>query len=211
MAPDPRFRKVLRIVCLAILPSLIVAWTLTVTATINAFGSKDWLSYTGEHAPRKVDAILVLGAGVDHDRPSAVYEARLRHAVELFHSGVAPVLVFTGGLGSGDRLSEGEVGRDYAIAHGVPASAILLEVRSRTSLQNLLEAKRVIDRAGVGHNVALVSDPHHLLRASLMAKNLGFIPWPSPSPHTRYRSLTSKTPALLREAYFLHHFTLFGE
>ena len=68
-----------------------------------------------------------------------------------------------------------------------------------------------IECAGVGHNVALVSDPHHLLRASLIAKKLGLIPWPSPSPHTRYRSLKSKTPAVLREAYFLHHFTLFGE
>jgi uncharacterized SAM-binding protein YcdF (DUF218 family) len=211
MALDPRFRKVLRYLCLAIVPALILAWTITVTVTIDAFGSKDWHSYNGEHAPRKVDVILVLGAGVDHDRPSAVYEARLRHAVELFHSGVAPVLVFTGGLGSGDRLSEGEVGRDYAIAHGVPAAAILFENRSRTTLQNLSEAKREIDHAGLGYRVALVSDPHHLLRASLMAKKLGFIPWPSPSPHTRYRSLTSKTPALLREAYFLHHFAIFGE
>lgn len=190
---------------------MILAWTLSVMATIEAFGSKDWLSYNGEHAPRKVDAILVLGAGVDHDRPSAVYEARLRHAVELFHAGVAPIIIFTGGLGSGDRLTEGEVGRDYAIAHGVPASAILFEDRSRTTLQNLSEAKREIEHAGFGYRVALVSDPHHLLRASLMANQLGLIAWSSPSPHTRYRSLSSKIPALLREAYFLHHFALFGK
>jgi uncharacterized SAM-binding protein YcdF (DUF218 family) len=204
-------RKILRRALLAILPAFILIWTVTVILTINAFGSKDWLSYNGKNAPRKVDSILVLGAGVDHDRPSLVYEARLRHAVELFHTGVAPIVVFTGGLGSGDRLSEGEVGKNYAIAHGVPASAILLEGRSRTTLQNLSEAKREIECAGVGHNVALVSDPHHLLRASLIAKKLGLIPWPSPSPHTRYRSLKSKTPAVLREAYFLHHFAIFGE
>lgn len=190
---------------------MLLAWIVSVTIVINAFGAKDWLSYNGSHGPRKVDSILVLGAGVDHDRPSPVYEARLRHAVDLFHSGVAPIVIFTGGLGSGDRVSEGEVGRDYAIAHGVPASAILIEVRSRTTLQNLSEAQRVTDLAGVGRRVALVSDPHHLLRATLMAKHQGYFPWPSPSPHTRYRSLNSKIPALLREVYFLHHFAIFGK
>ena len=210
MAPSSCSRRALRIILLVILPALILTWTVIATVTIDVFGSKDWLSYNRDHAPGRVDAIVVLGAGVDHDKPSPVYEARLRLAVELFHAGAATCIVFTGGIGADDRLSEGEVGRDYAIAHGVPAEAIHFEARSRTTWQNLREAKLVIDHAGCGNRVALVSDPHHLLRSSVMAKRTGLVPYPSPTPHSRYRSISSKLPALLREFYFLHHFALFG-
>jgi uncharacterized SAM-binding protein YcdF (DUF218 family) len=209
MVQSSRLRKILTRISLAIPPILILAWLFAVMAIIEGFGSKDWLSYNPERSPRQVDAILVFGAGVDYDRPSPVFEARLRHAVDLYQSGVAPVLIFTGGLGSGDLLAEGPVGRDYAVAHGVPPEAILLEDRSRTTLQNLAEAKRELAGAGVGQRVALVSDPHHLLRASLMANEVGLISWSSPTPHTRYRSISSRFPALLREVYFLHHFVAF--
>jgi uncharacterized SAM-binding protein YcdF (DUF218 family) len=206
MARQSRFfLKWLRIAGLILPPVLISGWIATVIIWIDAFGSRNWLS------TRKVDAIVVLGAGVDYDRPSPVYEARLRHAVDLHRSGVAPTLVFTGGTGIGDRLSEGEVGRDYALAHGVPSSAVLFEDTSHTTFQNLREARKELDRTASGRTIALVSDPHHLFRASLMASQSGLNPWPSGTPFTRFRSLSSRLPALLREAYFLHHYALFGQ
>lgn len=209
MVQSARLRRILTRIGLVVPPIVVLAWVTTVMAIIETFGSKDWLSYNPERTPRHVDAILVLGAGVDYDRPSPVFEARLRHAVDLYHSGVAPMLLLTGGRGVGDRFAEGPLGRDYAISHGVPSEAILFEDRSRTTLQNLEEAKRELALAGSGYRVALVSDPHHLFRASLMAKKAGLATWSSPTPHTRYRSLSSRLPALLREVYFLHHFVVF--
>ncbi|HRQ88746.1 MAG TPA: YdcF family protein [Bacteroidia bacterium] len=149
--------------------------------------------------------------GADGDRPSPVYEARLRHAVELHRAGVAPILIFTGGKGKGDLLVEGEVGRNYALAKGVPASAILIETRSRTTLENLKEARALIEAAAISEDIAIVSDPHHLLRAGWMAHGTGMRVWSSPTPYSRYRSASTRIPAILREVYFLHHYALFRQ
>ena len=70
---------------------------------------------------RPADAIVVMGAAQYDGRPSPVFAARLDHAVELYHAGVAPRLVVTGGKADGDRTTEAAIARAYAIARGVPA------------------------------------------------------------------------------------------
>ena len=57
----------------------------------------------------------------------------------------------------------------------------------------------------------LVSDPLHLKRASLMAKNLGIKHDPSATPTTRYQSLRTKLPFALRELYFYNHYKIFNQ
>ena len=59
------------------------------------------------------DAIVVFGAAEYSGRPSPVLRARLDHALELFHRGVAPVVITTGGAAADPTFSEGGVGRDY--------------------------------------------------------------------------------------------------
>ncbi len=39
---------------------------------------------------------------------------------DLFHRGVAPVVITTGGAAADPTFSEGGVGRDYLMHHGVP-------------------------------------------------------------------------------------------
>ena len=180
------------------------AWLVGVGSLVAGFGHS-------LHFDRPTEAIVVLGAGVEIDRPSPVFEARLRHAVDLYQAGSAPLLVFTGGIGTGDRLSEGEVGRQYALAAGVPPSAIRLETRSRTTYQNLEEAKRILDAEGIPRSIRIVSDPDHLLRATWMAHRLGLGAFHEATPHSRYRSWRTRLPFVAREVYFLHHFALFGE
>ena len=86
---------------------------------------------------RPVDAIVVLGAAQYDGRPSPVFEARLRHAVELWHTGIAKSFVVTGGKLPGDRTTEAAVARDYAVAHGVPAEAIFGEDEAHNTLDSL--------------------------------------------------------------------------
>src|SRR5213080_5563009 len=54
------------------------------------------------------DAIAVLGAAQYNGRPSPVFRARLDHAAALYQRGLAPVVLVTGGVGSGDTVSESE-------------------------------------------------------------------------------------------------------
>src|SRR5216110_4146917 len=74
---------------------------------------------------RSADAIAVLGAAQYNGRPSPVFRARLDHAAALYQRGLAPVVLVTGGVGSGDTVSESEVGRRYLLKAGLPDGAVV--------------------------------------------------------------------------------------
>src|SRR5690349_5838067 len=70
-------------------------------------------------------AIAVLGAAQYNGRPSPVFRARLDHAATLYQRGLAPVVLVTGGVGTGDTVSESEVGRRYLTKAGLPENAVV--------------------------------------------------------------------------------------
>lgn len=121
---------------------------------------------------RPSDAIVVLGAAQYVGRPSPVLRARLDHAIDLYHRGVAPHLVLTGGVGEGDTTSEAAVGRRYALKHGVPDSALLTEEHGRTTTESLYAVADILHQRG-DSQVVLVSDPFHMLRLRIIAGRLG--------------------------------------
>lgn len=129
---------------------------------------------------RQVDAIVVLGAAQFNGKPGGVFEARLRHAVALYQAGVAPYLVVTGGKLPGDRTTEAATARSWAIAHGVPADAILGENRGRTTLESLEGVEAIFRERGFTSGV-FVSDRTHMLRVLRMATDLGIESWGSPT------------------------------
>ena len=124
--------------------------------------------------------------------------------------GEAATIIFTGGFGDDASHAESEVGASYAMADGVPKSAILTETVSQTTRQNLVEAKRLMGASGL-RSAIIVSDPLHLKRASLMANKLGISAVTSPTPTSRYRSVKTKLGFLLREVYFYNHYALTGK
>lgn len=52
------------------------------------------------------------------------------------------------------------------------------------------------------HTAIIVSDPMHMKRAMLMAKDYGIESYSSPTPTTKYIGLKSKLPFLAREEFF---------
>ncbi len=147
---------------------------------------------------RATSCVIVLGAAVWGDAPSPVYEARLRWAVGRASSGAR--LVLTGGIGEGDSKSEAAVGRDYAIAHGVDVGRVVIEERSTTTAENLANAAPLV---GADETCALVSDPLHLPRALVLARDAGVRVFPSATPHTRYVSTGPRARMLFSEAWYL--------
>ncbi len=116
-------------------------------------------------------AIVVLGARVRPDgRPSAALERRMRVAISLYQAGVAPRLLLSGG--GRQAMPEAEVMRQLALAAGVPDSALLIEPRSRTTLENATETARLLSVAGP-RTVVLVTDSYHALRARLLFRIAG--------------------------------------
>ncbi|MGB3165282.1 MAG: YdcF family protein [Alteraurantiacibacter sp.] len=181
-------------------------------ALIGWFGAIGyWIAVGPQAKPNaRADVAIVLGAAVNGSEPSPVFRERIRHAIALHEAGRVERLLFTGGLGKGDAVAESGAARVYALAQGVPADAILVEARSATTRQNLVEAKGVMQREGIATAI-LVSDPLHMRRAMEMAEAMGLEAQASATPTTRYRSLATQAPFLLREIYFLHHFWLFGK
>jgi len=169
-----------------------------------------WIIYVGyrdQAAPS--DAIIVLGAAAYDARPSPVFEERIRHAIFLYQSGYAPRLIFTGGFGgSKARFAESQVARNYALRQGVPASVILIETRSRTTKQNLLEAKQLMAEEGIAQ-VIVVSDPLHMARALRLSRQLDIQARGSATPSSRFRSVRTRFHFLLKEVWFFHR-DLFG-
>jgi uncharacterized SAM-binding protein YcdF (DUF218 family) len=129
---------------------------------------------------RPADAIVVMGAAQYNGRPSPLFAARLDHAVELFHAGVAKHLIVTGGKADGDRTTEAATARAYAIAHGVPGDAILGEDASRTTLESIRAVGGLLREHGL-KDAVFVSDRPHMLRVLRMASDEGIAAWGSPT------------------------------
>ena len=156
------------------------------------------------------DAAVVLGAAVYGDRPSPVFVERIRHAVGLYRAGRVRMLVMTGGRDPGDRLSEAEAARDWAVRNGVPAAAILVEDRSRSTRENLAFAAPLLRAHGL-KRVLLVSDPLHMRRATGLARRIGLDAHPSPTETSRFVGWRSWTALLLSEGYHAALCRLRGE
>jgi uncharacterized SAM-binding protein YcdF (DUF218 family) len=149
---------------------------------VLAFG---WATFriwqTGNRDDRpKADAIVVLGAAQYDGRPSPVFRARLDHAVGLYEAGVARYLVVTGGKALGDRTTEAAAARAFALARGVPASAILVEDRGRTTLESL-HAVAALLRDHHLSSAVFVSDRTHMLRVLRIALDEGIAAFGSPT------------------------------
>ncbi len=129
---------------------------------------------------RPADAIVVLGAAQYDGRPSPVLEARLEHAVALWKEGIARWFVVTGGKLPADRTTEAAVARAYAIAHGVPESAIFGEDEAHNTLDSLAAVAVRMRERGL-RTAVLVSDPTHMLRTLRIAGDLGLEAFGSPT------------------------------
>ena len=161
-----------------VLLALVIGWAVTLLAVVRK-GRRD--------EARPAAAIVVLGAAQYVGRPSPVLRARLDHGIALWKRKLAPRIIFTGGRGEGDTISEAEVSRRYALQRGVPDSAIVLERRGRTTRESLRGVASIMGGAGwsgrraARREVILVSDPFHMLRLSILAQRLGLEPLTSPT------------------------------
>ena len=167
------------------------------------------LRYAAMSDDGPADAAIVLGAAVRTTGPSPVYVERINHAVALYRAGAVKYIIMTGGKGLGERMTEADAGRDQAIAAGVPAEAILTETLSRDTKENLDNVRPIVAAYGIDR-VLIVSDPLHMMRAMQIASDAGLDAAPSPTPTTRYRTLVSQIPMLIKETYFNLHYRILG-
>jgi uncharacterized SAM-binding protein YcdF (DUF218 family) len=142
------------------------------------------LHQAGQDETRTADAIVVFGAAEYDGRPSPVYKARLDHAAQLYHRGLAPMVITTGGAGGDPRFSEGEVGREYLKTLGVPDSQLFAETQSADTAESARRVSTIMYVNGM-HSCLAASDGYHIFRIKQMLGREGITVYGAPRPNSR--------------------------
>jgi uncharacterized SAM-binding protein YcdF (DUF218 family) len=162
-------------------------WPLWLLLAAIAYAAAVYRNVVAESARDELqpaDAIVVFGAAEYGGHPSPVFKARLDHAAELFRRRLAPLVIVTGGAGGDPQFSEGEVGRDYLRALGVPDRQLIAETQSPDTAES---ARRVatIMRTNSMKTCLAVSDGYHMFRVKRMLGREGMIVFGAPRPNSK--------------------------
>lgn len=124
--------------------------------------------------PAQGRRVLLFGKHAPRGRLDADFEARIARAAALWRMQPPEAMLLLGG-GSAAAASEAAIARDALLALGIPADApLVIEDRSRDTLQNLRNARALLPDDGPGdHCVTLLSSRYHLARCALFARGLG--------------------------------------
>jgi uncharacterized SAM-binding protein YcdF (DUF218 family) len=157
---------------------------------------------------RPADAIVVFGAAEYDGRPSPVYRARLDHAAQLYHRGLAPIVIITGGAGNDPHFSEGVVGREYLKTLGIPDSQLIAETQSPDTAESARRVSTIMYTNSM-HSCLAVSDGYHIFRIKQMLRREGVTVYGAPRPNSRPQSFWKRQESVWHEigsytAWMLH-------
>ncbi|RKG84376.1 YdcF family protein [Corallococcus terminator] len=171
--------------------------------TGGVFGLAWWVDRFGRREQAgPADALVVLGARVlPGGVPSGALVARVEQAAALYHRGVAPWLLLSGGVGV-HPPSEARVMLGLLVRAGVPAEACVLEEQSHSTDDNARFSGRVLRERGA-RRVVVVSDPYHLLRARQCFRREGWEVATSPAPIAGRMRAWDRCYWTVREAFAL--------
>lgn len=172
---------------------LLMVFAIGIAISIWNYGKVD------EKAP--ADVAIVLGAAISDGEVSPVYRERINHAITLYEEGTVDFIILTGGFGEGSYKSDSQVAKEYALSQDVPEERILIEEKSTITEENLEFSKEIMEENDL-ETAIIVSDPLHMKRAMLMAKDYNINALSSPTTTSMYKSLKTKIPFLLREEFF---------
>ena len=170
-----------------------------------------WRAAHDDDASRvdRADVIIVLGAAQYGGTPSPVFHGRWIMPSCLFQQGRADSVMVVGGRRPGDPTTEAQAGRDYLVAHGVPAGSAVAEPVGRTTYESLAGAATYMR----GHDMAsafLVSDPWHNARIKRMASDLGIQGYASATWTSAATSEDTRFSGYARETLAYLYYRVFG-
>ena len=157
---------------------LLLLLALCVLGAALAFGISGWMVLHERNAvlsaedqpPGDLDAILVLGCGLDADgAPKPMLHDRMTVAIDLYNKGWADKLLLSGDGTRAPDYDEPGAMETFALARGVPEEALILD---RAGVNTDASVRRARDEFGV-KRVVLVTQEYHLYRALYLAESYG--------------------------------------
>ena len=146
--------------------------------------------------------LVVLGKSLQQGEVDTEYTARLDRCFELYRAGRKPILIL-GGVSDSRYASEAEKGREYLLHKNVNAADILLEDASLHTLENLHNARAIIQQKSLDTAFVLITSRYHLKRSEVIANGLGMNPVLC-AAEDNFILTWRKVPRLLLEAFYIH-------
>ena len=118
-----------------------------------------------------VDAVIVLGAGVNGETPSAALWSRIRAAEDYLEIHPDVPVVLSGGQGAGEAIRRALWKEDRA-----ENARLLLEERSTNTAENFRFSKALLEEWGLDTGtatIAVVTNDFHCFRAHMIARRQG--------------------------------------
>lgn len=138
---------------------------------------------------RQGSSIVILSGGVKDiswaglsPAPSGSSLQRLIYGIGLYRRVAGSELLISGGSGDPEKpdLSEADAMRDVALSMGIPSDDILIENRSRNTLENVRALKDLL----ANKDIILVTSASHMYRAASMFEKMGVHVIPAPTGYT---------------------------
>ncbi len=157
--------------------------------------------FSKKYSEEVSDVIIVLGTRIENGKVSPLFKERINQGILLYQNGKAPYILFTGGQGKGQLETESAVAKKFAIDNGVPAEAIILDEKAKSTFQNLKYSKKIMYSMGF-KKALLVSDPYPIKRAMAFAQHFNLTAQPSPTQTSIIKGFIPKSIALVYETFF---------
>ena len=125
------------------------------------------------------DFLIILGCGLYPDgRPSSMLRNRMKAALRFYEeqleaSGKPAFLIASGGQGPDEVCSEAQAMKGWLTDQGLPEERLLMEDRSRSTEENMLFSKRIIESVRPGGLSAFCTTNFHAFRAGIKARRIG--------------------------------------
>jgi len=146
------------IACLTVLLAIIAGMFITTPWLLE--GLANYLVVSDK--PARVDAIVVLGGDANGER--------VAEAVRLYRQGYAPRLLMSGGP-LVYKMTYAAAMKKQAVEAGVPASAVLVQVQSRSTIEDAKYSLPII-RDHRFKSIILVTSPTHTRRAGRVFRKI---------------------------------------
>lgn len=155
--------------------------------------------------PPENAVVVVLGAHVFANRLSGTLQNRVEVAAAYLKGHPNAKCITTGGQGWNEPRTEGNAAREALIALGIEPERIFAEERSRTTWENLLFVREILQKEQLSTHVVLATQSFHQWRAEKMAQRLGLTPYAliaKDRPGTRLRLTAREGLAILKFLLF---------
>lgn len=120
---------------------------------------------------KNLDYIIVLGAKVRQDGPSAVLKYRLDKAYDYLIENENTICIVSGGQGANEPFSEAQGMYDYLTGRGIAPRRIIMEDKATDTSENIAFSLEFLDKEN--DSVGIVTNNFHVFRGVHLAKHQG--------------------------------------